>query len=100
LYICKKIKMITTLNINKISDIDNDFIITVLKNMFANYGEIELIIKTKENNLNNELSNRIEKVEKGEELLTFEIEEFDKLNKNLIKGITQDKTKIRRLRKN
>lgn len=49
-YVFKKnTNMITTLNINKISDPYNDLIIKFLKDMFANYGEIKLIIKPRMN---------------------------------------------------
>jgi predicted RNA-binding protein with RPS1 domain len=92
--------MITTLNINKLSDINNDFIIKILKDMIINYGEIELIIKPVAEITNKELINRILLVENGEGLLTFENNEFDALNKNLLNGIKQDKEKIKRMKKN
>ncbi len=92
--------MITTLNIDKISDLDNDLIIKMLKDMFNNYGEIELVIKPKNVVSNDILTHRYDAVEKGEKLLTFSDDEFEELNNNLLKGKKPDKLDIKRIRKN
>jgi len=91
--------MITTLNINNISDINSGFITKIVKDMFSNFGEIEIIIKPKEVILNKEIINRISAVDNGEELLCFNETEFEQLNKNLLAGKKTDKSQINKAKK-
>ncbi len=92
--------MITTLNINNLSDLKNGFITKIVKDMFSNYGEIEITIKPKVAVLNKELISRIESVENGEKLLCFNETEFEQLNKNLLSGKKADKSLINKAKKN
>jgi hypothetical protein len=91
--------MITTLKINNLSDIKGDFITNMLVAMFSNYGEIEIIIKPKSENIKDEIFRRIKDIENGAELLCFNEKEFDEFNKKLLIGIKPDKLSIKKTRK-
>jgi hypothetical protein len=92
--------MTTTLKINSYSDINPEYIKNLLQAMFSSFGEIEVIIKPTKKDINFDISQRIQNVENGEELLYFTDDEFDELNTNLLKGIKPDLSKIKRIKKN
>ncbi len=75
--------METTIKINNISEININTIKKILEEIILSFGNVEITIKPKYK-LKTELLNRIKSVEKGEELLTFNINEFDELNSKIL----------------
>jgi len=91
--------MVTTLKISNSSDINSEFITNILKVMYSGFGELEIIIKPKTEDIKAEIFRRISDVENGAELLYFTEAEFNSLNKNLLAGIKPEKTKIKKVKK-
>ena len=90
--------MEATIKIESLSDIDSGLVQSVLRDIVAVIGRVEITIKPGKE-LTPEILRRIKEVEGGAELICFSDDDFERVNEKLLAGEPVDTSTFKKVTK-